>query len=92
MARKRFVKAVLFQKSFCLGRARLGVANLPVLKLLAAANVMQKAGGDNHVCICARLMRDNIQPYAQHAVDVLRNVRAIAALSLIHIAARTRRR
>ena len=54
--------------------------------LVTAANVMQKAGGDDHVFIRVRFGDGDVERYAKHAVDMLAIVRAVSvAHALAHI-------
>ena len=57
-----------------------------VAQLVAAADVVQQAGGDDHVRVCLRLSRGDVQRHAKHAVDVLAIVRAVrVAHALAHV-------
>ena len=57
-----------------------------VAQLVAAGDVVQQAGGDDHVRVCPGLCTGDVQRYAQYAVDVLAIVRAVGiAHALAHI-------
>ena len=64
------------QEAVRLFRADLRVADRRVLPLLRAADVVQQAGRDHHVEVRRRLRLRNVQRRIQHAVHVLRIVRA----------------
>ena len=62
------------------------MADMLVAQLVSAGDVMQKAGGDDHIHIRLRLSGGDVQRHAQHAVDVLAVMRAIGvAHALAHV-------